>query len=90
MFCYILGKSECSFHVNITASETVSDLMFRAAILDKNKQKLVGVDAVQKFLSTAFSENKKCFKNSDNSKNCSKKRHLNFTFLPCLLMVYSK
>jgi len=43
MFCYILGKSECSFHVNIAASETVSDLRLRAAILHKNKHKLVGV-----------------------------------------------
>ena len=87
----MFSESPNSAPFNVAASETVSDLRLRAAILDKNKQKLVGVDAVQKFFSTSFSESKKCFKNGDNSKICLKKRHLNFTFLPpCLLMVYSK
>ena len=55
----MFSESPNSAPFNVAASETVSDLRLRAAILDKNKQKLVGVDAVQKFLSTAFSENRK-------------------------------
>ena len=45
LFCFILQKSESSFHVDIAASETVSDL--RDAILAKNSNTLRNVDSHQ-------------------------------------------
>ena len=45
LFCFIIGVSESPFHVDIAASKTVSDL--KEAILDKNPNKLRGVDADQ-------------------------------------------
>jgi len=45
LFCYILGKYEAPFPINIAQSETVGDL--KEAIFKKNQAKLVHVDATQ-------------------------------------------
>lgn len=45
LFCYILGKYEAPFPVDIAHSETVGDL--KKAIFDQNRAKLVKVDANQ-------------------------------------------
>ncbi len=45
LYCYILKKSESSFHVDIAEGANVSDL--REAILSKSENTLAGVDAQQ-------------------------------------------
>lgn len=45
LYCYILGKSQSSFHVNIAGCATVSEL--KEKILLKNQNSIVGVDEHQ-------------------------------------------